>query len=191
MKNPSCGAKTKRGTPCKLQAINGGNRCIKHGGGTPQAKAKAAERLALIKARKYLEAFGEDAPHRDSYEALQDVGNQASMLLDLLRGVVLRLDTVAVDGGPGVGEQVRGEVQAYISAMTRAESVHGRILSLNLETRRVLVEEEKSQFIAAAMKAALEAAQLSPEQQAAAMAVLRERLNDEPTTAQRQLNAAR
>jgi hypothetical protein len=189
-----CGAKTRggKGPPCRKTPIAGGNRCRFHGGGSPQAKAKAAERLALAKAHKYLQQLGEDhVPHRDSYEALQDLGNQASLLVDLLRGVIARLDTVSSDGGAGVGEQIRGEVQAYLQAMTRAESVHGRILSLNLEARRVLVEEEKAQFIAGAMKAALEAADLSPAQQAAAMAVLRMRLDDEPTTAQRQINAAR
>jgi hypothetical protein len=183
-----CGAKTKhgKGPPCKKHPINGGNRCIKHGAGAPQAKAKAAERLALAKAHRYLQALGaEELPHRNSGEALQDVGNQASLLVDLLRGVIARLDTVSSDGGAGVGQQIRGEVQAYLSAMTRAESVHGRILSLNLEERRVLVDEEKAQFIAGAMKAALEAADLSPEQRTAALAVLRQHLENEPTPAQR------
>jgi hypothetical protein len=158
-----CGAKTrtsKDGTyECKMYPIAGGTRCIKHGAGTRHAKAKAAERLALVKAHRYLQALGAaEIPHRDSIEALQDIGNQASLLVDLLRGVIAQLDTVSADGGAGVGEQIRGEVQAYLQAMTRAESVHGRILSLKLEERRTDIEERKALFIVAAVQAALELA---------------------------------
>ncbi len=190
MTSKRCIRHKANGEPCPNWAMHGQQVCGSHGGRSPQAKAKAAERLALAKAHKYLQQLGEDVPHRDSYEALQALGNDASLLVNLLRGVVANLETVSVDGGAGVGEQIRGQVQAYLAAMTRAESVHGRILSLNLEDRRVRIEEEKAQFIADAMKAALDAAQLTPEQQDRAMVVLRQRLNDEPTTTrQRLLNA--
>jgi hypothetical protein len=152
---PRCGARTPRGA-CKRYPIRGGNRCPMHGGSSPQAKAKAAERLALGRAHKYLEALGADhVPHRDSIEALQDLGNQASLLVDLLRGVISRLDSVSSDGGAGVGEQIRGEVQAYLLAMTRAESVHGRIVALNLEERRTQVLEKDARLVVDALRVAL------------------------------------
>lgn len=41
-----CGAKAKHsGKPCKYPAIPGGTVCRFHGGGAPQVKAKALERL--------------------------------------------------------------------------------------------------------------------------------------------------
>jgi hypothetical protein len=44
-----CRAKSHRsGERCKKAAINGGTVCQTHGGGAPQVKAKAAERLAAL-----------------------------------------------------------------------------------------------------------------------------------------------
>jgi hypothetical protein len=176
-----CLAKTKSSNDgtyeCKLRPIAGGTRCIKHGAGTKQAKAKAHERLALGKAQRHLEALGDTAPHRDSYEALQAVGNQASLLLDLLSGVVSQLHEFRYEGDHG--ENIRGELQAYMTAMARAESVHSKIISLGLEERRLTIDEAKIALIVAALDKALDQRQLnlSTEQKKLALAVVVKELN--------------
>jgi hypothetical protein len=43
-----CTATTRRGTACCGQAIKGGTVCRMHGGGAPQVKAAALERLKLM-----------------------------------------------------------------------------------------------------------------------------------------------
>ena len=44
-----CGAKKKDGTPCQKWPMLGTNRCRLHGGASPQAQEKAAERIALAR----------------------------------------------------------------------------------------------------------------------------------------------
>lgn len=46
-----CGAKTKAETPCGLKPLDGGTRCRKHGGGSPQARRAAEKRIAEEKAQ--------------------------------------------------------------------------------------------------------------------------------------------
>lgn len=41
-----CNGTNKQGKPCGRPPIRGGFVCLKHGGGAPQVRAKAAERLA-------------------------------------------------------------------------------------------------------------------------------------------------
>jgi len=50
-----CGAKTKAETPCGLNPLEGGTRCKKHGGGSPQARKAAEKRLAEAQVQKELE----------------------------------------------------------------------------------------------------------------------------------------
>lgn len=46
-KQPLCGAKGRQnGKPCASRAMRGAARCRMHGGSSPQARAKAADRLA-------------------------------------------------------------------------------------------------------------------------------------------------
>jgi hypothetical protein len=173
---PRCGAKTKAGTPCPNWPMHGGKRCDKHGGNSPRALIKAQERLATQRAQRHLEALGEEAPHRDSIEALQAVGNQASLLLDLLSGVVSQLTEFRYEGDHG--ENIRGELQAYMAAMARAESVHGRIISLDLEKRRLTIDEAKIAVIVAALDKALDQRELnlSTDQKRHALAVVAKEL---------------
>lgn len=44
-----CGAKTRDGLTCQNRPMLGTNRCRMHGGSSPQAQAKAAERIALAR----------------------------------------------------------------------------------------------------------------------------------------------
>ena len=41
---PRCGAKTRKGTPCRSPAVNGKRRCRMHGGAKAQAPAREPER---------------------------------------------------------------------------------------------------------------------------------------------------
>ena len=40
-----CGAKTSSGSPCRRWPIEGGNRCVLHGGGSPLARMEAEKKL--------------------------------------------------------------------------------------------------------------------------------------------------
>jgi hypothetical protein len=118
--------------------------------------AKAAERRAEAQARRALAALEFSSPCEDPIGALLDLAGQAMALVDLLRPVVARLEEVSYKGGLGAGpEQVRGELQAYLAAMKRAESILGRIVSLDLESRRVAVSEAQATVMVTALAAVL------------------------------------
>jgi hypothetical protein len=119
--------------------------CRMHGGSSPQARKKAAERLAEQAARRTLSDLGAEAPPVvDALDALERLGGEAVRLVDVLRGMVSDLEEIRYRGGPGSGtEQLRGELGAFLSALGRAESVLGRILALDLDAKRVRIEEAK------------------------------------------------
>lgn len=67
-----CGAKKRDGNPCGAHPARGATRCRRHGGGSPQAKRKAAARVIEQKAEAQLRNLGydEDAPNLDPTEVL-------------------------------------------------------------------------------------------------------------------------
>ena len=156
-----CGAKTRAGVPCKRQAMRGSNRCDFHGGKSPQARRKAAERLLEQRAQSVLAELGEDIePIRDPLTALEEVAGQVMALVGLLKGKVSELTEIRYSSGMGL-EQVRSELSVYLSALTRAESVLGRIISLDLEGRRVTIEEAKVAAVVLALDKVLASPDLS------------------------------
>lgn len=70
-----CTATNRQGQRCKRWPIRGGNVCTNHGGGAPQVKRKAAERLAELvpKAIGKLDALMD----RDEYPSVQFAASKA------------------------------------------------------------------------------------------------------------------
>jgi hypothetical protein len=144
------------GQRCKRLASPGASVCVKHGAGAPQVKAAAARRLAEGKARAVLADLEKAAPVVDPFAALEDLAGQTVALVSLLRGMVSDLEAVRYRGGPGSGtEQLRGELQAYLAALTRAESVLGRIVSLDLQGRRLRLAEAQVAAVVGALDTVL------------------------------------
>ncbi len=146
-----CTANNKRGTRCERPAIPGAVVCRYHGGGAPQVKRKAAERLLERQVRATLADIGEDVePLEDPYAALMDVATQAKAFADVMKAKVAELTKVGYSSAQGL-EQTKAEVQVYLSALTRAESVLKSIIGLDLEGRRVRLEEAKASLVASAL----------------------------------------
>ena len=172
-----CGAKTRTGGSCGQLPIVGGTRCHWHGGSSPQAKAKAAERIVEQRARRVLAELGTVEPVTDAIGELERIAGQAVVLCDLLRGVVAELEEIRYRGGLGKGvEQVRGELTAYMAALARAESVLAKIVSLDLDARRVRIDELRAAFVVAAFADVLTHLGLDDEQQRVARALLARKL---------------
>ena len=142
MATDRCGAKTTAGTPCKRTPAPGLTRCYIHGGKSPQALAKGAERLALARAERTLESLGQTEPVSEPIRALEDLAGQAVALVDVLRGAVSHLEQIRYQDAHA-GEQIRGELTAYLSALARAESILAKIIGLGLDERRLRIEEAR------------------------------------------------
>lgn len=157
-----CVATNRQGNRCGQPAIDGGTVCRYHGGSTGHVRRKAAQRVIERRARKVLADLAEVEPVSDPMAALEDVAGQAVALVDVLRGLVGNLQEIRYRGGVGTGvEQVRGELQVYLQALARAESVLGRILSLDLDSRRVRLQEAQVGRIVEAVEAALSSPELA------------------------------
>lgn len=170
-----CGARTRSGGQCRQPAMVGQARCRMHGGLSPQALRAAAERQARAAALRTLRDLGEVEPVTDPVGALEHLAGQAVALVEVLRGLVSKLEEVRYSGGPGSGgEQLRGELTAYLSALGRAESILGRIVALDLDARRVRLQEAQAALVVAAFARVLRHRELAlaPELQRRARSLL-------------------
>jgi len=162
MEDRRCTAKSKQsGERCKRYATPGATVCFIHGGGNPRVSARAAERLAEQRARRTLSDLEQTESVVDPFAALEALAGQAVGLVDVLRGMVGELQEIRYRGGPGTGtEQLRAEMSAYLNALGRAESILGRIVSLDLEGRRVRLAEAQVAAVVLALDKVLASADL-------------------------------
>lgn len=154
-----CLAHNRQGGPCGHQPANGSDVCRLHGGSSPQAKAKAHLRLVEGQARRFVDLQGA-APVEDPIAALAQLGGEALALKDALATTVADLEQVRYQGR--VGEQVRGEIQALLNAMGQAERLLVALAKLDLDERRVRLDESKAALVAGVIERVLQAAGLDP-----------------------------
>lgn len=78
-----CSARTRAGNPCRRSPVKGATVCRAHGGGAPQVKAKAAQRLAEMTmpmlARLYKIANDDSMPPAVQLAAVRDVLDRAGI----------------------------------------------------------------------------------------------------------------
>lgn len=180
-----CGAKTKAETPCGLNPLEGGTRCKKHGGGSPQARKAAEKRIAEAKAKvtmeKAVQTLGLPVDI-DPGKALLDEIAVTYGHVQWLRGKVQDLTPDELVWGvtqtdEGIGPQgpvdTKTEKAApnvwYTLYMTEREhlvKVTTTALKAGIEERRVKLAESQGQLLAEAIRRILAALNLSPAQQA-------------------------
>jgi len=115
-------------------------------------------------ARSALADLGAVEPVTDPLGALERLAGEAVALVEVLRQMVSELETVRYRAGAGSGgEQIRGELTAYIAILGRAESILGRIISLDFDGRRLRLDEARAQLISRALQAAIRRAGLPGE----------------------------
>jgi hypothetical protein len=103
-----CTARRRDGEQCRSNAIAGGNVCRMHGGGAPQVKRKAAERikevrdLAIDRLKEQIETKARNADPRTMLAAVKEL----SELVETLEGRVARREGVEVDDLAGSRERL-------------------------------------------------------------------------------------
>jgi hypothetical protein len=138
---------------CRRAAVPGGTVCVKHGGGSPRARAAAARRVEHAAAERLVVAYGLPADVQPS-QALEDelarTAGHVRWLGALIAG--LELDELVQTSAAGV------EIPAVWLELYQHERQHlARVardsLSAGVEERRVKLDEETGRQIATAIRA--------------------------------------
>ena len=160
---PRCGATTSNGSPCRRWPIAGGRRCPKHGGGSPQAKAKAAIRAELAQ-------WSLNDTTRDPSITLLQLLSQSAARAELLAA---ELETLVEEFGlPGAlvgeatvldrhgtahqaGDYVRALAQLEANERDRCARMCVMAINAGIGERMVRVTERTGEEIAAVLRAVM------------------------------------
>jgi hypothetical protein len=173
-----CGATTKQGGwACKLPVTPGGTRCRFHGGASPRAKAAAARRLEHARAEKAVDTYGlprDIAPEDALLEEVHRTAGHVAWLAQLVGELERRgLKQYATAEGGALWERPSVWVELYQKERAHLVGVCKTAIAAGLDERRVLLAERQGEMVAELLRVAIDAAQLSPEQQTAAYGAIR------------------
>lgn len=134
-----CGATNRQGERCRNFALRGARVCRFHGGRAPNVKAAAArreaERQAVVALSKH-----KSTPVDNPLAAFRDLAGEVIAVKDWLRQHVERLEQIRYQGGSG--EQIRGELQAYTTALDACRRVLADYGRLNIDERLTAIDEQ-------------------------------------------------
>lgn len=183
-----CQGTNRQGNPCRLEAIEGGSVCWRHGGRAPQVKAKAAIRAEL-------QSWGLDAPTVDPGETLLKLVSQAAARAQryadeieqlvaespsLREALVAEVWAPTEDGGSyKAGEYIRGLVVLEAQERERCANWATKAIAAGLAERQVRLAERQGAMIADVLRAVLGDPELglTAEQRRAIPNVARRHLN--------------
>lgn len=190
-----CGAKTKThdGAPCLGNPVKGSLRCRMHGGASPQAKRKAAQRVSEDIARKAMETYGHKADV-DPITALLDevcwTAGHVAWLRERVReieaealvwGKTTEVDKQAAEyPGTDTTEAAAPNIWLTLYQKERAHLVAAckAAISAGIEERRVRLAERQGDMIVAVLQKIFGDLNLSPEQLALIPHVVPARLRE-------------
>ena len=173
---PRCGAHTQAGGLCVNVPMNGQARCRMHGGASPQAKAKAKERIQQAAARAAVELF---AGRRDidPGSALLELVQWTAGEVDYWRGRVRQLEehdltwgvTRVKDGGDDRGTTSEAKPNiAYMmltDAGNRLAAYCVAALKAGVAERQVRLAEQQGALVADVIRRILDDLHLTKGQQ--------------------------
>lgn len=181
MNGEPCGAKTRNGGKCKRYPVDGGLRCKHHGGNSPQALRKAAERVAAREAEKILATYGQKADTNPVEALLEEVRWTAGHVA-WLRERVQELEhkqltwgrTTEVDKGsgefPGVDVTQAAVPNVWLDLYQRERKhlvdVCKAAIGAGIEERRVRLAEQQGDLIVVVLQGILADLMLTADQQA-------------------------
>ena len=149
-----CAAKAKAtGEQCKKAPIRGANVCRSHGGAAAQVQLAAKRRLEIQSATALVASYSHE-PLSDPVSALLAVGSEIIALKDELARRASELDSLAVTDRNGA-QQVAAVLQAYLQSLAQASDTLVKINRLNLEARRVFVQEAQVAACISALRRAV------------------------------------
>lgn len=144
-----------------------------HGGATKQARNAAKDRLDeqryAIELGRLTGLEGAPSPVENPLTELALIAGEARRFMEWCRGRLTQLqeDQLRYEDAKG-SEQLRSEVALYERAMDRCATVLATIARLGIDERLVVIEERKAAMVITAIEAALDAADVPRDKQAAA-----------------------
>lgn len=178
-----CGAKKKTADPCGASPVQGGTRCGKHGGNSPQAKRAAERRLAEQTLEQVVKTLGirEQYPDVDPGAALLEEIRVTHAHVQWLRAQVAELapedmtwGLIQHEEGMGAEGPIDKRTEAakpsvwyelYCRERDHLVKVSAAALKAGIEERKVRMAEQQGQLVATALKQIFDALQLSAVQQ--------------------------
>lgn len=172
-----CRATNRRGSQCGRTAPLGSRVCSFHGAKSPQAKRKAAERVAEQADQAVYARYAPDAsPLEDPIGALLGVAGEITGFKDFVGARVAELRAEGWRYRGEAAEQLRSEVAVYERSLDRAARVLIDISKLGLEERRVQIYESQGQMFATVLNRIFVRLELSAEQRELVPVVVPEEL---------------
>jgi hypothetical protein len=145
-----CSARAKStDSRCRLPAIPGGGVCRIHGGNARQVREAAARRVAESNAQAAIEAEAAKTgrivkPGQDALTVLEDALADVVAIKERLGGIVDKLGDSDLRYRGRAGEQLRGEIAAYMASMRDVVRTAETLVKLGIAERRQAVTERQS-----------------------------------------------
>jgi hypothetical protein len=170
---PAALARGTAGQRCGSWPVKGSTVCEKHGGSAPQVRRAAAARLATAKAET---AIAREAaktgrvvlPNQNPLDVLEGAMTDIVRLKDRLGSVVDRLADESLRYPGRAGEQLRGELQAYQSALRDTVKAAETMLKLGIAERRLEIQQAQAVLLSVMLDKVFNDIGLTPDQQAIA-----------------------
>jgi hypothetical protein len=148
----------------------GSKVCVRHGAKSPQAIKAAQERenrrivteLYEADPQAAIAAYGTEAIV-DPLDMLSRLAASAAHTMDAMGRRVNALEEIRYENDKG-GEQIRGEVKLYLSAMAQTGKFLDMLIKSGFEERRIKLDEQTAQLFVTAMQRVLARLELTPEQ---------------------------
>jgi hypothetical protein len=152
-----------------------------HGAGSPSVKRAAARRVAEAKARAAVDAeiarTGRIVkPGQDPLSVLEDSLADVVAIKERLGGIVGRLSDPELRYRGRAGEQLRGELAAYMASLRDVTKTAETMVKLDIAGKRAELDRQLAYAIVAMVKAALDRLDLTPEQRALSAKVVPEEM---------------
>ncbi len=175
--HPKCIGHKRSGAPCGQKRMNGQLVCRMHGGSSPQALAKAEERMAEAQAeamvRQLWVGLEQATPVTDPVLALQRLAGALEQMVDTL-GV--RVNSMAsIEAGSDLA-QVRGHASALDKVIGHLRGLLADMVRLGIAQQRLQLERDQARMVGVAVNEALDALGVSVDQRETFTRVFLERL---------------
>jgi hypothetical protein len=158
-----CSARRTDGSPCKAWPRKGQAVCRTHGGSSPQALRKAAERQELAKAekehRKVLDKWSPAAATAASVDVLDELLKTVAMVTSWRDFLSDRLGQLQADAyrypTSHAGEQLRADVALFERSLDRTSRLLIDCSKLDLAARKQEADERQARNVLAILAIAL------------------------------------